>query len=155
MTILKNSIFGKTRNCDKTQKLKMGQSSNLWQYWNTRMVTKLKNSNCDNSKSRNVHMCVCLSVHFWGTVERSFFPPLPEVSCPNFLEIRNPWGKVMKRSVLIFEEKKNGSGLKLPNKNIYILFFAYFCLTKHDGNNAFQWIRDLWSKGVSPILAYF
>ena len=27
-----------------------------------------------------------------------FLPPLPEVGCPIFLEIRNPWGKVMERN---------------------------------------------------------
>ena len=32
-----------------------------------------------------------------------FLPPLPEVGCPIFLEIRNPWGKVMERSGLTFE----------------------------------------------------
>ena len=31
-----------------------------------------------------------------------FLPPLPEVGCPIFLEIRNPWGKVMERSGLRF-----------------------------------------------------
>ena len=30
-------------------------------------------------------------------------PPLPEVGCPIFLEIRNPLGKVMERSGLTFE----------------------------------------------------
>ena len=55
-----------------------------------------------------VHMCVCLSVclsicsllRYHLTV---FLPPLPEVGCPIFLEIRNPWGKFMKRSGLNFE----------------------------------------------------
>ena len=32
-----------------------------------------------------------------------FLPPLPEVGCPIFLEIRNPWGKVVERSGLTFE----------------------------------------------------
>ena len=32
-----------------------------------------------------------------------FLPPLPEVGCPIFLEIRDPWGKVMERSGLTFE----------------------------------------------------
>ena len=32
-----------------------------------------------------------------------FLPPLPEVGCPIFLEIWNPWGKVMERSGLTFE----------------------------------------------------
>ena len=32
-----------------------------------------------------------------------FLPPLLEVGCPIFLEIRNPWGKVMERSGLRFK----------------------------------------------------
>ena len=28
-----------------------------------------------------------------------FWPPLPEVQCPKFLDLQNPWGKVMERSV--------------------------------------------------------
>ena len=37
-----------------------------------------------------MHLCICL-------------PPLPEVGCPKFLEIRNPWGKVLERSGLRIE----------------------------------------------------
>ena len=43
--------------------------------------------------------------HFF-TFEAPFnglLPPLPEVGCPIFLEIRNPLGKVMERSGLTFE----------------------------------------------------
>ena len=44
-------------NCDKSQKLKIWQNSNcdknpklkLWQKLLTKIVTKLKNSNCDNT----------------------------------------------------------------------------------------------------------
>ena len=56
------------------------------------------------SISRNVRLSVCLSVHslLWYRLN-VFLPPLPEVRCPIFLEIRNPWGKVMERSGLIFE----------------------------------------------------
>ena len=32
-----------------------------------------------------------------------FLPQLPKVQCPNFLDIRNPWGKVMEQSGLRFE----------------------------------------------------
>ena len=56
------------------------------------------------SISRNVRMFVCVSVcsllRYRLTV---FLPPLHEVGCPIFLEIRNPWGKVMERSGLTFE----------------------------------------------------
>ena len=57
------------------------------------------------SISRNVHMFVGLSVCVF-TFEVPFnglLPPLPEVGCPKFLEIRNPWGKVMERSGLRLE----------------------------------------------------
>ena len=60
------------------------------------------------SISQNVRLCVCPSVRlcvcsllrYRLTV---FLPPLPEVKCPRFLEIRNPWGKVMERSGLRYE----------------------------------------------------
>ena len=60
------------------------------------------------SISQNVRLFVCVSVclsvcsplRYRLTV---FLPPLPEVGCPIFLEIRNPWGKVMERSGLTFE----------------------------------------------------
>ena len=39
---------------------------------------------------------------FWSFL-MVFLPPLPEVGCPIFLEIRNPWGKVMERSGLRYE----------------------------------------------------
>ena len=49
--------------------------------------------------------CVRLSVYVF-TFEVPFkrlLPPLPDVRCPIFLEIRNHWGKVMERSGLRFE----------------------------------------------------
>ena len=53
-------------------------------------------------------------------------PPLPDVGCPIFLEIRNPWGKVMERSGLTFEHFcfeviKNRHAKKK-------FFFCWFCL---------------------------
>ena len=36
-----------------------------------------------------------------------------------------------------------------------IRFWGILCPTKHAGNHASRWIRDLWSKGISLILAYF
>ena len=64
------------------------------------------------SKHRPSEMSVCpcvrLSVRlFVSSLLRYrlnvFLPPLPEVGCPIFLEIRNPLGKVMERSGLRFE----------------------------------------------------
>ena len=39
---------------------------------------------------------------FWSFLT-VLLPPLPEVGCPIFLEIRNPWGKLMERSGLRYE----------------------------------------------------
>ena len=47
-----------------------------------------------------VCLSVCSLLRYSLTV---FLPPLPEVGCLIFLEIRNPWGNVMERSGLIFE----------------------------------------------------
>ena len=55
-----------------------------------------------------------------------FLPPFPEVGCPIFWEIRNPWGKVIERSGLTFEHFLFGSGLKSPRKKKF--FFADFAL---------------------------
>ena len=48
------------------------------------------------------YVCVsaCSLLRYRLTV---FLPPLPEVECPIFLEIRNPWGKVMERSGVTFK----------------------------------------------------
>ena len=52
----------------------------------------------------SVCLCVCLSVcSLLRYCLNVFLPPLPEVGCPTFLEIQNPWGKVIERSGLIFE----------------------------------------------------
>ena len=59
-------------------------------------------------------MSICLSVRLFVRLsvrvftfevpfKRLFAPPLPEVGCPIFLEIRNPWGKIMERTGLRFE----------------------------------------------------
>ena len=60
------------------------------------------------SISQNVRLCVCLFVCLSVCSLLRYrlsviLPPLPEVGCQIFLEIRNPWGKVMKRSGLKFE----------------------------------------------------
>ena len=52
------------------------------------------------SKCPSVCPSVCSLLRYRLNV---FLPPLPEVGCPIFLEIRNPRGKVMERSGLTFE----------------------------------------------------
>ena len=79
-----------------------------------------------------VCLCVCLSVcsllRYRLTV---FFPPLPEVGCPIFLEIRNPWGKVMERSGLRYELfclniVENRVTKKVFFSTLFTFFFIFF-----------------------------
>ena len=57
------------------------------------------------SISCNVCMCVCLFVclsvcHTFSLNLTVSLSPLPKVQCPHFLDIQNPWGKVVERSGL-------------------------------------------------------
>ena len=47
-----------------------------------------------------VSVCVSLFMYY---ILRLILPPLPEVGCPKYLGIRNPWGKVLERSGLRIE----------------------------------------------------
>ena len=51
----------------------------------------------------SVCLSVCLMSLFMGYILRPILPPLPEVGCPKFFEIRNPWGKVLEKSGLRIE----------------------------------------------------
>ena len=52
-------------------------------------------------------------------------PALPEVGCPKFLELRNPWGKVMERSGLTFEHFVSKWSKIAAQKKV---FLCWFCL---------------------------
>ena len=77
-----------------------------------------------------------------------FLPTHPEVGCPIFLENRNPWRKVMERSGLRLEHFCLEMVLNRPPPQKKMT-------EKQGGNHASRWIKDLWSKGVLLILAYF
>ena len=85
------------------------------------------------SISQNVRPSVCTSVcvsvcsllRYRLTV---FLSTLPEVGCPIFLEIRNPWGKVMERSGLRYEQFFLENYLKSPRN--FFIFFTFFCLLR-------------------------
>ena len=68
-------------------------------------------------------------LHFFGLLRflvflKVFLPPLPEVRCPIFLEIRNPWGKVMERSGLRYEHYCLKIVLnRRAKKNCFLHFF--------------------------------
>ena len=76
----------------------------------------------------SVRLCVCPSVCSLLRYRlKVFLPPLPKVGCPIFLEIRNPWGKIMERSGLRFEFfLLSKICLKSPNNKR--VFFGWFCL---------------------------
>ena len=148
------------------------------------------------SISWNVHRSVCLSVCSLLRYRLNvFFPPLPKVGCPIFLEIQNPWGKVMEGSGLKFEhffwkwskiaKQKNSFfwpilpyktrwkprfpmvkghiaklGIFLDVFEFWMIFsvfkqFGFWGILGPPRNHASRWIKDLWSKGISLILAYF
>ena len=83
------------------------------------------------SISQNVRLCVrlsvCLSVRSLLRYRLTvFLAPLPEVGCQIFLEIRNPWGKVMDRSGLTFVHFCLEVVENCRAKKVY--FFADFAL---------------------------
>ena len=65
----------------------------------------------------SVCLSVCSLLRYRLTV---VLPPLPEVGCPIFLEIRNPWGKVMKRSGLRFEIFLVWKWFKIARQNLVL-----------------------------------
>ena len=74
----------------------------------------------------SVRVSVCLS--FCSLLRyrlNVFLPPLPKVGCPIFLEIWNPWGKVMVRSGLTFEHLV-WKWYKIEARKK--VFFCFFCL---------------------------
>ena len=57
-------------------------------------------------KSKCPSVCPCVFLFVCSLLKyhlNVFLPPLPEVGCPIFLEIRNPGGKVMEKSGLRLE----------------------------------------------------
>ena len=71
-----------------------------------------------------VHLSVCSLLRYRLNV---FLPPLPEVGYPIFLEIRNPWGKVVEKSGLRFVKFLFESCLKIAaqKKLVFWLILPY------------------------------
>ena len=102
----------------------------------------------------NVHPCICPSVRVF-TFEVPFkhlFAPTSRSRMSNIFRDSKSLGKSNGKKWSQIWTFWLESCLKLPgNKS---LFFCWFCLTKHGRNHASRWIKDLWSKGISLILAY-
>ena len=89
-----------------------------------------------NALYKSICPCVCLSVCSLLKYHLIvFLPPLPKVECPTCLEIRNPWGKVIKRSGLRLNKTNNKEWKIAAQKKIVFWqilpylggFFWYWC----------------------------
>ena len=111
------------------------------------------------SISRNVRLSVCLSVRLcvclftFEVLFNGLFAPTSQSRMSNIFRDLESLGKSNGKKWSNIWTFLFGSGIKSQRKKKF--FFCRFCLTKHGGNHASRWIRDLWSKGVSLILAYF
>ena len=99
----------------------------------------------------SVCLCVCLMSLFMWYILRPIWPPLPEVGCQKKFRDSESLGKSAGKKWYQNWTFLLGWGLKSPRKKSC---FCWFCPTKHGGNHASRWIRDLWLKGISLILAY-
>ena len=114
------------------------------------------------SLNRFVCLSVCPSVRLSVCVFtfevpfKRILPPLPKVGCPIFLEIRNPWGKVMERSGLIFEHFCLKIVKKRRAKKTF--FFADFAGLFQWGGYITTWggYIEIWGGyiGMMRVLAY-
>ena len=80
-------------------------------------------------------MSVCLSVcSLLRYCLNLFLPPLPKDGCPIFIEIQNPWGKVMERSSLRFELfvwKWSKISKQIKKKGFFLANFALQNMVKN------------------------
>ena len=72
-------------------------------------------------------LCVCLSVPVCSLCLTAFLPPLLKVQCPNFLDIWNSWGKVIKRSGFRFDPFYSKMVSNCHGKNFFYNFFLLIC----------------------------
>ena len=91
-----NWIFRRETKTSLLSQISIYKASALW----SDAFYKLKCPSVCPSVRPYVHLFVCSLLRYCLNV---FLPPLPKVGCPIFLEIRNPWGKVMERSGLRYE----------------------------------------------------
>ena len=77
-------------------------------------------------------MCVFLFVTLCSLCLTVFLPPLPEVQCTSFIDIWNPWRKVMERNGLIFEFFAKNC-VQLPRQKVFYGFFSSNFFTPFNG----------------------
>ena len=118
----------------------------LWDCWfsSNRPTGPIRSSSCD------VRMCVCVSVicvsvPFRVVYFEAHFAPTSRSRMTKIFRDSESLGKSAGKKWSQNWQFVLGRSLKSPR---------WFCLTKHGGNHTSRWIRDLWSKGISLILAY-
>ena len=72
----------------------------------------------EQMKKKKIHQRLVLLMSFEADLEQtcSNLRPLPKVQCPNFLDIRNPWAKVLEISGLKIWKLLLIKGVKSPRK---------------------------------------
>ena len=104
------------------------------------------------SKCPSVCLCVCVFVCLF-TFEVPFnglFAPTSQSRMSNIFRESESVGKSNGKKWSNIGAFLFGSGLKSLRKNKFFCC-CWFCLTKHGGNHASRWIRDLWSKKYSNL----
>ena len=87
------------------------------------------------SISGSAHMCVCLCVclcvcSLLRYRLNIFLPPLPERGSQKYLEILNPWGKIMEKVVSHWKTFTN-NGCKIAERKKFFFFLTNFSLIKN------------------------
>ena len=111
------------------------------------MFSKHRPSGPMLSISQNVRLSVCLSVCMFVRLF-TLEVPFKCFFAPTSRSAEKGWKAVVSDlKILVWNFSKIAAQKK-------VCLFCWFCLTKHGGNHASRWIRDVWSNGVSLILAY-
>ena len=106
--------------------------------WPLSTFSKHRPSGSMLSISQNVRRCVCLSVCSLLRYQLNIFlPPLPEIGCPKFVKIQNPWGNIMERSGLAFFFGK----FRLSSR-----IFLYWCYYPHRLRDALSPVCRIYKK---------
>ena len=96
--------------------------------------------------------CVCGRVPFCLVYFEAYFAPTSRSRMSEIFKDSESFGKSDGKKWSQIWTFVFVSSIKSPREKISF-FVCWFCLTKHGGNHASRWIRDLWSKGISLILA--
>ena len=90
----------------------------------------------------SVCLCLCVSVPFHVVYFEAYFAPTSQSWMSNIFRDSEFMGKSAGKKWSQNWTFILGCGLKSPRKKKFV--FCWFCLIKHGGNNASQWITSGW-----------